>query len=97
MIHLCAATGCSASVGITQLSTQYSVLPSGTRKTISRSFFASATIARRMSAFQPMPKSISPREHRSMNVELIVSTFGLTSTSSCLASSTSFSSSLLIE
>ena len=36
-------------------------------------------MARRMSPFQPIPKSISPRVARSMNVELIVSMFGLTS------------------
>jgi hypothetical protein len=63
---------------MTQLSTQYSVGPSGTRNVISRSFFASWTIARRMSPFQPMPKSMSPRCAFSMNVELIVSTLGLT-------------------
>ena len=50
-----------------------------------------------MSPFQPIPKSISPRSARSMKVELTVSTFGLTSMSSCLASSISFWSSVLIE
>jgi hypothetical protein len=50
-----------------------------------------------MSPFQPMPKSISPRCARSMKVELIVSTLGLTSTSRFLAASISASSSELIE